>query len=95
MRQLPLIALLCVLLSACGKQNDNLAEYSLQNKTEHLIDVCKSDTTLLAKILLTSEENIKNLANGEDITHSALSERVDIVFRICLNSFIISCKSVG
>lgn len=86
MRQLPLIALLCVLLSACGKQNDNLAEYSLQNKTEHLIDVCKSDTTLLAKILLTSEENIKNLANGEDITHSALSERVDIVFSFAVDN---------
>ena len=86
MRQLSLIALLCVFLSSCGKPNNHLAEYTLQNKTEHLIDVCKSDTTLLAKILLTSEENVRNLASGEDIDHSALSERVDLVFGFAVDN---------
>ena len=86
MRQLSLIALLFVLLSSCGKPNNHLAEYTLQNKTEHLIDVCKSDTTLLAKILLTSEENVKNLASGEDIDHSSLSERVDLVFGFAVDN---------
>lgn len=86
MRQLSLIALLCVLLSSCGKPNNHLAEYTLQNKTEHLIGVCKSDTTLLAKILLTSEENVRNLASGEDIDHSALSERVDLVFGFAVDN---------
>ena len=86
MRNIPLIVLLCVLLSSCGTPNNHLAEYTLQNKTEHLIDVCKSDTTLLAKILLTSEEDIKNLAHGEDIAHSALSERVDLVFGFAVDN---------
>ena len=48
--------------------------------------MCKSDTTLLAKILLTSEENVRNLASGEDIDHSALSERVDLVFGFAVDN---------
>ena len=86
MRHLQLIALICVLLSACGTPNGHRAEYTLQDKIENLIDVCKSDTTLLAKMLLTSEENVKNLASGGDIVNSALSERIDIVFGFALSN---------